>query len=122
MSKDPLHGITLKMMLTELQQDLDWSGLAARIDIKCFSQNPSIKSSLTFLRRTPWAREKVEKLYIRHKGLRAKQPTKAKPEREHDRFADSQAAKRQGSSDSKGGAAAESNVWLAGNPWLKQKD
>lgn len=64
---DPLHGITLKMIVTELQAQLGWDGLAARIDIKCFTQNPSIKSSLTFLRRTPWAREKVENLYLRTK-------------------------------------------------------
>lgn len=64
---DPLHGITLKMIVTELHAELGWDGLAARIDIKCFTQNPSIKSSLTFLRRTPWAREKVENLYLRTK-------------------------------------------------------
>lgn len=64
---DPLHGITLKMIVTELHAELGWDGLAARIDINCFTQNPSIKSSLTFLRRTPWAREKVENLYLRTK-------------------------------------------------------
>jgi len=68
---DPLHGITLKMMVIELHAELGWDGLAARIDIKCFTENPSIKSSLTFLRRTPWAREKVEYLYLRTK-LRGK--------------------------------------------------
>jgi len=71
---DPLHGITLKMIVTELHAELGWDGLAARIDIKCFTENPSIKSSLTFLRRTPWAREKVENLYLRTK-LRGKGAT-----------------------------------------------
>ncbi|HAQ26108.1 MAG TPA: hypothetical protein DCQ80_09100, partial [Pseudomonas sp.] len=58
--KNPLHGITLEAMLVELQARYGWEGLAQRIDIRCFKSEPSIKSSLTFLRRTPWAREKVE--------------------------------------------------------------
>lgn len=69
---DPLHGVTLKMMLTELQAELGWQGLADRININCFSNNPSLKSSLTFLRRTPWARQKVEQLYVKTKGLSVK--------------------------------------------------
>ncbi len=66
-SKDPLHGITLQAILTELVEQFGWEGLAQRIDIRCFKSDPSIKSSLTFLRKTPWAREKVEALYLRHK-------------------------------------------------------
>ena len=66
-SKDPLHGITLQAILTELVDQLGWDGLAQRIDIRCFKSDPSIKSSLTFLRKTPWAREKVEALYLRQK-------------------------------------------------------
>ncbi|OLU34671.1 hypothetical protein BVH03_02100 [Pseudomonas sp. PA15(2017)] len=66
-SKDPLHGITLQTILTELVEQFGWDGLAQRIDIRCFKNDPSIKSSLTFLRKTPWAREKVEALYLRHK-------------------------------------------------------
>ena len=62
--KDPLHGVTLEAILTALVAQY-WDGLAARIDIRCFKSDPSIKSSLTFLRKTPWAREKVETLYIR---------------------------------------------------------
>lgn len=69
-NQDPLHGITLKMMLTELQEAMGWEGLSARININCFKSNPSIKSSLTFLRRTPWAREKVENLYRKQKGIK----------------------------------------------------
>jgi len=61
--KDILHGVTLEMMLTRLQKFHGWEGLHSRIKINCFDKNPSIKSSLVFLRRTPWAREKVENLY-----------------------------------------------------------
>ncbi len=64
-ANNPLHGVTLEMMLTRLVEDYGWEQLGGMIDIKCFKQNPSIKSSLTFLRRTPWAREKVERLYLR---------------------------------------------------------
>ena len=66
-SKDPLHGITLQTILTELVEQFGWEGLAQRIDIRCFKSDPSIKSSLTFLRKTPWAREKVEALYLKQK-------------------------------------------------------
>jgi uncharacterized protein (DUF2132 family) len=62
-SKDPLHGKTLEFILTELQTYFGWEGLAEKININCFKSNPSIKSSLTFLRKTPWARNKVEHLY-----------------------------------------------------------
>jgi uncharacterized protein (DUF2132 family) len=61
---NPLHGMTLEAILTQLQAQYGWDGLAQRIDIRCFKSDPSIKSSLTFLRKTPWAREKVEALYI----------------------------------------------------------
>lgn len=64
-SKDPLHGITLEALLTELVAQFGWDELARRVDIRCFRYDPSIKSSLTFLRKTPWARTKVEQLYIR---------------------------------------------------------
>lgn len=62
--KNPLHGVTLEAMLVALQAHHGWEGLAQRVDIRCFRNDPSIKSSLTFLRRTPWAREKVEGLYL----------------------------------------------------------
>jgi uncharacterized protein (DUF2132 family) len=62
-SKDPLHGKTLEFILTDLQSYFGWEGLAEKININCFKSNPSIKSSLTFLRKTPWARNKVEHLY-----------------------------------------------------------
>ena len=62
--KDPLHGVTLEMILTRLHKKHGWEGLYSRIRINCFDKNPSIKSSLTFLRKTPWARQKVENLYL----------------------------------------------------------
>ena len=63
-SQDPLHGVTLKMMLTRLEKKYGWDELGRRINIKCFTNDPSINSSLKFLRKTPWARQKVETLYI----------------------------------------------------------
>lgn len=61
---NPLHGKTLEVILTELVEHYGFEELALYIDINCFKKNPSIKSSLTFLRKTPWARTKVENLYI----------------------------------------------------------
>jgi uncharacterized protein (DUF2132 family) len=63
-NQDPLHGKTLEMILTHLVQHFGWEALAERININCFKSNQSIKSSLTFLRKTPWARKKVEDLYL----------------------------------------------------------
>ncbi|MDD2921738.1 MAG: VF530 family protein [Anaerolineales bacterium] len=63
-TKDPLHGVTLEMILTRLVEQYGWDKLGARIPIQCFRNDPSIKSSLKFLRRTPWARKKVEELYL----------------------------------------------------------
>ncbi|HEY3429897.1 MAG TPA: VF530 family protein [Cyclobacteriaceae bacterium] len=61
---NPLHGITLEMMLVRLVEHYGWDALADRIPVNCFINNPSIKSSLTFFRKTPWARKKVEELYL----------------------------------------------------------
>ncbi len=63
-ANNPLHGLTLEAILASLVERYGWEGLAERIPVKCFMSDPSMKSSLTFLRRTPWAREKVEKLYL----------------------------------------------------------
>jgi len=62
---NPLHGKTLEMILVLLLDHYGWEGLGARININCFHSNPSIKSSLTFLRKTDWARKKVEDLYLK---------------------------------------------------------
>lgn len=61
---DPLHGVTLEKIVTELVEEFGFERLGKLIPINCFISNPSIKSSLTFLRKTPWARTKVEELYI----------------------------------------------------------
>ncbi len=61
---DPLHGKTLEMIVTHLVEMYGWDELGKRIHINCFQNDPSVKSSLTFLRKTPWARKKVEELYI----------------------------------------------------------
>ena len=69
-SNDPLHGVTLKIVLEDLVARHGWPGLAAHIPIRCFDSNPSIQSSLKFLRKTEWARRRVEQLYLtdRHRA------------------------------------------------------
>ena len=62
--KDPLHGMTLEMILTRLVEQYGWERMGRSVDIRCFTNDPSIKSSLQFLRKTPWARKKVEELYL----------------------------------------------------------
>jgi len=62
---NPLHGITLSYIMETLVEEYGWEELSQRVKINCFSTNPSMNSSLTFLRRTPWARAKVERLYLR---------------------------------------------------------
>ena len=66
-SNDPLHGVTLETILKKLVNKYGWDGLAKRIDIRCFKSDPSINSSLKFLRKTPWARQQVEELYVNSK-------------------------------------------------------
>jgi len=63
--KNPLHGLTLEAILTRLVEHYGWDELGKIITVKCFTSDPSIKSSLKFLRKTPWARKKVEELYVR---------------------------------------------------------
>ena len=64
---NPLHGITLEQLLNALVEHYGWEEMGRRIDIRCFNHDPSVKSSLKFLRKTPWARTKVENLYLRMK-------------------------------------------------------
>lgn len=73
-SKDPLHGVTLENLLTRLVEHYGWEELGRRIEIRCFNYDPSIKSSLQFLRKTPWARTKVEELFKRMLASQAKNP------------------------------------------------
>lgn len=65
--RNPLHGITLEKLLIELVDRVGWEAMGTAIPIRCFMNEPSIASSLKFLRRTPWARDKVEALYLQHK-------------------------------------------------------
>ncbi|GIU36393.1 VF530 family protein [Shewanella colwelliana] len=68
-ANNPLHGIKLETLLNDLVDHYGWEELGQRIDIRCFNHDPSIKSSLKFLRKTPWAREKVEYLYLKMNKL-----------------------------------------------------
>ncbi len=76
-SKDPLHGITLEMQVNSLVEQYGWPELSKRININCFKSDPSVKSSLKFLRRTPWARAEVEALYLA--SLSESEPDSAPP-------------------------------------------
>ena len=62
--RNPLHGLTLERIVTDLAAHYGWTGLSERIALRCFTSDPSVASSLKFLRKTPWAREKVESLYL----------------------------------------------------------
>ncbi len=73
-SADPLHGVTLEAMLRALVEHYGWEELGRKIAIRCFSHQPSIGSSLKFLRKTPWARQKVETLYLRRPKKKAATP------------------------------------------------
>jgi uncharacterized protein (DUF2132 family) len=75
--RDPLHGVTLERMLTELVAHHGWAAMGERLPIRCFTHDPSIKSSLRFLRQTPWAREKVEGMYLYLLRERARQARRA---------------------------------------------
>ena len=68
--RDPLHGITLETIVKELVEQYGWAEMGRRVPIRCFLHDPSVKSSLTFLRKTPWARERVEGWYIAYKDER----------------------------------------------------
>ena len=63
-AKDPLHGVTLEMIVTALVEFFGWEELGQQVNVRCFTHDPSVASSLKFLRRTPWARQKVESLYL----------------------------------------------------------
>jgi len=71
-AKNPLHGITLEGLLKELVAHYGWEDLGQRIDIRCFNHDPNIKSSLIFLRKTPWARDRVEALFVQMRKAQAK--------------------------------------------------
>ncbi len=75
---DPLHGVTLQMMIEHLEERYGWEGLAERIAIRCFTHDASVKSSLKFLRKTPWARAKVESLYV-HSATHPRKTPRVEP-------------------------------------------
>lgn len=78
--KNPLHGVTLEQIVTTLSQYYGWEELGRQVVIRCFTHDPSVSSSLKFLRRTPWAREKVESFYLWHlRELRRQAQAGAKP-------------------------------------------
>lgn len=79
-SKDPLHGVTLEALLNALVDRYGWAEMARQVNINCFKSDPTVKSSLKFLRRTPWARKEVEEMYI---------ASLDEPEARHDAPADS---------------------------------
>jgi uncharacterized protein (DUF2132 family) len=88
MDRRPLDGVTLEAIVTTLVDHYGFAALAERVDLKCFRVDPSIPSSLTFLRRTPWARAKVEELYLRHdRALRRRARKKAARTATHERDA-----------------------------------
>jgi uncharacterized protein (DUF2132 family) len=70
--RNPLHGITLERMLNELVEEFGWETMGKRIRIRCFNEDPTVKSSLTFLRKTPWARQKVEEMYLSMQRAKAR--------------------------------------------------
>jgi uncharacterized protein (DUF2132 family) len=73
-SQDPLHGVTLEMIVTRLAAHYGWEEMGSRITIRCFTHDPSVSSSLHFLRRTPWARAKVEDLYLQYVWEQERKP------------------------------------------------
>ena len=83
---DPLHGVTLRALLEELVEVHGWEGLAERVQLDCFAFEPSVDSSLKFLRRTPWARAKVERLYVslvKQRERKRKRNARRKARRKH---------------------------------------
>lgn len=70
MATDPLHGITLERIITELHAFYGWDKLGEMLSVNCFKTNPSVNSSLKFFRKTPWARVKIENLYLKHNKLK----------------------------------------------------
>ena len=77
---NPMHGVTLERILNELVAHYGWNAMGQKIDIRCFNSDPSVASSLKFLRRTPWARQKVERMYGDLLRVRARQPKPDAPE------------------------------------------
>lgn len=136
---DPLHGVTLEAILTELVAHYGWAQLAEQIAINCFKADPSIKSSLKFLRKTPWARQQVETLYLSMKGASARKratktpraleaekvrATLSLPKTKPDGRRSDQQTHAQGKPNNRSqrnGTVSKGQSKPAVNPWLKAK-
>ena len=123
---NPLHGITLEQLLTRLVEHFGWEQLGQRIRINCFQSEPSVKSSLKFLRQTPWARDKVEALYIATFGAADGRATDGAPSRATRRPPRADTGAEAGAGASKGGGGAGTAAQAEPgaprqpfNPWLK---
>lgn len=106
-ANNPLHGIKLETLLNDLVDHYGWEELGARIDIRCFNHDPSVKSSLKFLRKTPWAREKVEYLYLKMNKLPL---PPAKPESDRKTPATARSANSTSNSNSKS-SSINASIW-----------
>lgn len=119
-NKDPLHGVKLEQILKELVAKYDWAGLHQRVAVNCFKSDPSIKSSLKFLRKTPWARQKVESLYLKMKGFStAKRATKTEAQLVAE--AKKSIQENKGTSSDSGKGKAE-GIWATARKNLAEKD
>ncbi|OPX54964.1 Uncharacterized conserved protein [Oceanospirillum multiglobuliferum] len=134
---DPLHGVKLEAILTELVEHYGWAQLAEQIAINCFKSDPTIKSSLKFLRKTPWARQQVETLYLKMKGAsarkratkttRALEAEKARATLSLSKNTSQAAAAQKGQNNRSNGSVSKRNTGQtkgtqpAVNPWLKAK-
>ena len=113
-SKDPLEGKTLKAILEELVERYGWEEMSSRISINCFAMNPSVKSSLSFLRKTPWARNKVENLYLLSHGH--KELVKKRVEAAAEKRLLREAAEKENQSQPRGGPRGVSRGAPRGGP------
>jgi uncharacterized protein (DUF2132 family) len=107
--RNPLHGVKLEQIVTDLVESFGWEVLADQINLNCFKADPSIKSSLKFLRKTPWAREKIESLYL-YAIVRGK-PLRSQADYQADYQAKFQAKTRSQSKPAARSAAPNSNIW-----------
>ncbi len=113
-ANNPLHGITLETLLTELVDRLGWEELGRLVAIRCFTHDPSIKSSLKFLRKEQWARDKVERLYIKISGLPVPEYRTSRGPADKSRKPGNKpaATKNQSRPDGKaGGKAVNTHIW-----------
>ena len=113
--KNPLHGVKLEQVVTDLVDTFGWPVLAEQVNVNCFRSNPTVKSSLKFLRKTPWAREKVESLYvyaiIRGKPLKSQEDYKANSGRSSSSQASPSATPSAKPAATKASGPQNSHIW-----------